>query len=147
MKSEKLSNDQRDVEIRFTRGMKIKQAAPRAGNNHSDVIIVHIGTNNLNSSSQPEQICKDTIDMLNQVQKNNPRSRVTYSSIFKRKDDMSLNAKAMKVNKLLSEELAINGMDMIDNSNIMFSNLWNDGLHISDGGGSMKNPLKILGIP
>ncbi len=34
MKSEKLSNYQRDVEIKFTRGMKIKQAAQRAGNNN-----------------------------------------------------------------------------------------------------------------
>ena len=27
-----------------------------------------------------------------------------------------------------------NGLDMIDNSNSMFSNLWDDGLHINDGG-------------
>ena len=72
--------------------------------------------------------------MLNQIQKHNPKSRNAFSSIFKRKDEIPLNAKAMKVNKLLAEELAINGLDMIDNSNVTFSNLWKDGLHISDGG-------------
>ena len=72
--------------------------------------------------------------MLDQIQKNNPELRIAFSSIFKRKDNMSLYAKAMIVNKLLVEELAINGLDMIDNSNVTFSNLWKDGLHISDGG-------------
>ena len=113
--------------------MKINQTAQRAGKSNNDVIIVHVGTNNLNTST-PEQICKETIDMLNQIQKNNPKSRNAFSSIFKRKDDIPLNAKAMKVNKLLVDELAINGLDMIDNSNVTFSNLWKDGLHISDGG-------------
>ena len=113
--------------------MKINQAAQRAGKSNSDVIVMHVGTNNLNTST-PEQICKETIDMLDQIQNNNPKSRIAFSSIFKRKDNMSLNAKAIKVNKLLAEELAINGLDMIDNSNVTFSNLWKDGLHISDGG-------------
>ena len=129
----KLSNEQRDVEIKYTRGMKINQAAQRAGKGNNDVIIVHVGTNNLNTST-PKQICKETIDILNQIQKNNPKSRIVFSSIFKRKDNMSLNAKAMKVNKLLADELAVNGLDVIDNSNVTFSNLWKDGLHISDGG-------------
>ena len=119
----KLSNEQRDVEIKYTRGMKINQAAQRAGKSNNDVIIVHVGTNNLNTST-PEQICKETIDMLDQIQKNNPKSRIAFSSIFKRKDDMSLNAKAIKVNKLLAEELAVNGVDMIDNSNVKFSNFF-----------------------
>ena len=129
----KLSNEQHDIEIKFTRGMKINQTVQTAGKSNSDVIVVHVGTNNL-SANTPEQICKETVDMLHQVQKNNPKSRVVYSSVFKRKDNMSLNAKAMKVNKLLAEELSINGLDMIDNSKVMFSNLWKDGLHISDEG-------------
>ena len=47
---------------------------------------------------------------------------------------MSLNAKAIKVNKLLAEELSINGLDMIDDKHVTFSNLWDGGLLISDGG-------------
>ena len=47
---------------------------------------------------------------------------------------MALNNTVKKVSELLETELALNGLDMIDNSNIMFSNLWDDGLHITDGG-------------
>ena len=42
--------------------------------------------------------------------------------------------KVNKVDKLVEDELAINGMDTIDTSNVFFSNLWNDSLHINDGG-------------
>ena len=38
------------------------------------------------------------------------------------------------MNELLAEELALNGIDYIDNSNILFSNLWHDGLHVNEGG-------------
>ncbi len=40
----------------------------------------------------------------------------------------------MQVNKILVEEPPVNGMNMLEDSNIMFSNLWKDELHISDGG-------------
>ena len=68
------------------------------------------------------------------VQKKNPSARVAYCSIFKRKGDQTLNAKARKVNELLSEELSIRGIDFINNDNIMYSNVWKDGLHLNDGG-------------
>ncbi len=58
----------------------------------------------------------------------------TRQFLLKRKDNIVLNGNAMQVNKILVEEPPVNGMDMLDNSNIMFSNLWKDGLHISDGG-------------
>ena len=46
----------------------------------------------------------------------------------------TFNPRCTKVNKLLEEELAMNGIDFTDNSDIPFSNLWEDGLHINDGG-------------
>ena len=46
-------------------------------------------------------------------------------SIFKTKalNNMALNNKVRKVNELLETELALNGLDMIDNSNIMFNSI------------------------
>ena len=113
--------------------MKIKEAASLAGKSNSDVIIIHGGTNNVDNSS-PEQLCKDVVETLNKVQANNPKARIGFSAIFRRKDDQNLNTKVTKVNTLLEDELALNGIDIIDNSNIFFSNLWKDGLHINDGG-------------
>ena len=128
----KLKNDQRVVEKRFKPGMKIKEAASLAGKSSSDVIIIHAGTNNVDNSS-PEQLCEDVVETLNKVQANNPKA-IGFSAIFRRKDDQNLNTKVTKVNTLLEDELALNGIDIIDNSNIFFSNLWKDGLHINDGG-------------
>ena len=59
---------------------------------------------------------------------------MAYSSIFKRKDDQTLNAKARKVNELLSEELSLSGIDFINYNDIIYSTLWKDVLHLNDGG-------------
>ena len=90
-------------------------------------------TNNV-ASSTPEKLFEETVRTLKQIQANNPKAKVVFSSIFKRKDNMALNNEVKKVNKLFETELALNGLDMTDNSNIMFSNLWDDSLHINDGG-------------
>eukprot|EP00112_Aurelia_sp_Birch-Aquarium-sp1_P002341 Seg1257.2 transcript_id=Seg1257.2/GoldUCD/mRNA.D3Y31 product="hypothetical protein" protein_id=Seg1257.2/GoldUCD/D3Y31 len=128
----KLSNSHRDVEKRFQPGMRIGQVVDKAGKSNSDVIIVHAATNNV-ASSTPGKLCEETVRTLKEIQANNPKAKVVFSSIFKRKDNMALNNKVKKVNELLENELALNGLDMIDNSSIMFSNLWDDGLHINDG--------------
>ena len=47
---------------------------------------------------------------------------------------MGLNSKVEKVNELLADELALSGLDRTDNSNIIFSNRRDDGLHINDRG-------------
>ena len=129
----KLSNDHRDIEVNCKPGMKIKQAISKVGKSNKDIIIVHAATNDV-KSSEPEQLCKDVIDTLNQIQNNNPNSRIAFSSVIRRKDDQSVNAKMRKLNGLLEEELAINGFDLIDNGNIQYSNLCKDGLHVNEGG-------------
>ena len=129
----KLANSQRDVEKRFKPGMRIQQAVEKAGHTDSDVIIVHAATNNA-AISTPEELCEETIETLRHIQANNPNAKIAFSSIFKRKDDLNLNCKVNKVNELLADELALDGFDFIDNCNVMFSDLWDDGLHIGDGG-------------
>ena len=112
--------------------MKIKQAVNKAGKTDSDVIIVHAATNDLRSST-PEKLASEITNTLKSIQENNPTSKIAFSSIFRRQDK-ELNAKATKVNKMLEEELMLNGFDVIDNKNILFSNLATDGLHINQGG-------------
>ena len=129
----KLSNDHRDVEIDCKPGMKIKQAVSKVGKSDKEIIIVHAATNDAKSSA-PEQLCKDVVNTLKQIQTNNPKSRIAFSSVIRRNDDQSINAKVRKLNGILEEELAMNGFDIIDNANIQYSNLWKDGLHVNDGG-------------
>ena len=114
--------------------MKIEEVKDKVdGSDNSDVIIVHAGTNNVNDKS-PSDLAEVIVNSMESVQKKNPSARVTYSSIFKRKDDQTLNAKARKVNELLSEELSIRGIEFINNDSIKYSKLWKDGLHLNDGG-------------
>ena len=77
----KLSNSRRDVEKRFQPGMRIGQAIDKAGKSNSDVIIVHAATNNV-ASSTPQKLCEETVRTLKQIQANNPKAKVVYSSIF-----------------------------------------------------------------
>ena len=69
----KLSNDHRDVEIDCKPGMKIKQAVSKVGKSDKEIIIVHAATNDAKSSA-PEQLCKDVVNTLKQIQTNNPKS-------------------------------------------------------------------------
>ena len=86
------------------------------------------------NDKSPSDLAEVIVNSMELVQKKNPSARVAYSSIFKRRDDQTLNVKARKVNELLSEELSIRGIDFINNKNIIYSNLWKDGLHLNDGG-------------
>ena len=129
----RLSNDYREVDIKCKPGMKIEQTTKEVSKTNQDIIIILAATNNI-AAKTPEQLSKDVINQLKQVQKNNPEARIVFSSVIRRRDDPALNVKVTKLNKLLEDETVLNGFDMIDKSNVMFSNLWTDGLHINDGG-------------
>ena len=116
---------------RFKPGIKIEEVNNKVDG--SDVIIVHTGRNNVNEKS-PSDLAEVIVNSMGSVQKKNPSARVAYSSVFKGKDDQTLNPKARKVNELFSEELSIRGIDFINNDKIIYRNLWTDGLHLNDGG-------------
>ena len=114
-------------------GMRIKEAVKQTGKVDSDVIIVHAATNNV-ASTTPQELCKETMDTLGAIQKNNPKAKIAFSAVFRRKDSHELNSKVTQLNELLSEKLPLDGFDMIENDNILFSNLKSDGLHLNEGG-------------
>ena len=62
------------------------------------------------------------------------KAQVAFSGIIKRKDDLELNAKAIKTNEVIVEKLMYSGFDFIDNNQIKYGYLARDGLHINDGG-------------
>ena len=64
--------------------MKIEQA-DKAGESNSDVTIVHTVINDV-ASSTPEKLCEETVRTLKQTQASNPRAKLVFSSIFKRKE-------------------------------------------------------------
>lgn len=68
---------------------------------------------------------------------NLPQTQVAFSSVFKRNDDLELNAKVIKTNKLLEEKLLLSGIDFINSDNIHYGDIAFDGLHINEGGVKM----------
>ena len=131
--AERMSNDHHSVENIFKPGMKIKEAIQQTRKTNNDVITVHASTNNV-SKMTPQEMCTEVVETLDEIQKNNPRSKTEFPAAFKRTDSHELNAKITQLNDLLEEELPQKGFDMIENSNILFSNLKKDGLYLNEGG-------------
>ena len=130
----RLTNNHHEVHVVADPGARIaKMKNQRRLEPDSDVIIVHAGTNNLKSAT-PIQLSNEIIETLDDIKSNNPGAQVVFSSIFKRSDELHLNAKVIQTNKILKEKLLLQGYDLIDNDNILFTNLAKDGLHINQGG-------------
>lgn len=133
LNNEKMENEHHIVEKKYKPGMRMKEAVKQTGKVDSDVMIVHAATNNV-APTTPQELCKETMDTLGGIQKNNPNAKIAFSAVFRRKDSHELNAKVTQLNELLAEKLPLNGFDMIENDNILFSNLKSDGLHLNEGG-------------
>ena len=128
LNNEKMENKHHTVEKKFKPGMRRKEAVKQTGKVDSDVIIVHAATNNV-ASTNPQELCKETMEALGEIQKNNPKAKIAISAVFRRKE-----SNVNQLNELLAEKLPLDGFDMIEIDNVLFSNLKSDGLHLNEGG-------------
>ena len=133
--SDKMSNKHHEVVLNAESGMRVEEAANYVDSD-ADVIIMHAGTNNLRDST-PKEIAEKVMKAFKNIKKRNPKARLAYSSIFRRKGIAAangMNVKAFQTNKILKEELMLLGIDFIDNENILYGNICEDGLHMNQGG-------------
>ena len=100
----------------------------------ADVVIEHAGTCNLNKQSDPEELAGEIVSTLSRIKSNGNKAQVAVSGIIKRKDDLELNANAIKTNEIIIEKLMHSGFDFIDNNQVKYGNIARSGLHINDGG-------------
>ena len=100
----------------------------------ADVVIVHAGALNSKKQSSPEELADEIVSTLRHIRSNGNKALVGFSRIIKRKDDLDLNAKAIKANEVIVEKLMYSGFDFIDNNQIKYGYIARDGLHINDGG-------------
>ena len=103
-----MSNDHHSVEKRFKPRMKINEAIQQTGKTSSNVIIEHASTTNA-SKTTPQELCKEVVEALDEIQENNPRSKIVFSAVFRRSYSHELNAKITQLNDLLEEELPQQG--------------------------------------
>ena len=95
----------------------------------TNVILIHYGTNNF-KSTEPEALGDEVLDTMKQIQEKHKKAQIVFSSRFRYMDNHQLNATVMKTSKILKDALLLNGFDHMDNSNILFSTMVKDGLHI-----------------
>ena len=140
---ETLSRDRHSVAVKPMPGAKIARIKNVKIEEDANVVIVHAGTCNIQQQTNPENLAEEITSTLRSVKVNLPKAQVAFSSILKRNDDLELNAKVLKTNKLLEEKLLLCGIDFISNDNIRYGNISFDGLHINEGGGCKNASLQL----
>ena len=97
-----------------------------------DAVIIHIGTNNILTKANHEEIARNIIKIgLNC--KNHGVNDVVISSVFAKKNP-NLNALRRRVNDSLRDLCSTNGFGYICNDAITTEYLWKDGIHWQDLG-------------
>ena len=113
-----------------------------------DVVVLHVGTNDLRSDSSSKEIAKSVMDIATNMK--TEENDIIVSSIISRGD--GYNEKAGTVNEHLMKFCMENDIVYLDNSNICLENLerggtWG-GLHLNDSGTELfkRNILDILEV-
>ena len=100
-----------------------------------DNMILHCGTNNLKSDSS-ENICKNIIELAQNINKQNQNTGVIISSLIARGDE--LNTKVIETNRLLEKACNERNIGFINNNNIdRSSHLNKSRLHLNRNGSSV----------
>ena len=105
-----------------------------------DEIILHVGTNDLKTSSA-KTIVKDIVALTDFVVKGSPSTKVTISELIMRTDDDALNHKIQHVNTLLRQNCAAANIPLIEHSDINNDCLNQSGVHLNKKGTSLFHYL------
>ena len=107
-----------NVYVRSFPGAKVKcmkdYVKPCIRENNPEYVILHVGTNELNSELTPERIAKSVINVGKNIQTNH--KTISISGIVPRNDNF--NNKATEVNKELSQMCKKEKLLFVDHSNI-----------------------------
>ena len=95
-----------------------------------DFIILHHGTNDLNSNSTSEEIADKIFNLADSIKTS--KTQVFVSGLVIRKD--KLNKKGNEVNELLKTKCEIRQLSFIDNKNISLGMLNKSGIHLNEYG-------------
>lgn len=83
-----------------------------------DEILIHIGTNDVRTTSSPQTITDSIVDLCESVQQQTSGADITVSGIILRNDNPQLNSVITKVNKSLRKFCHQRNWHFIDNANI-----------------------------
>ena len=135
LKVTKSINTDIKVYIRSFLGAKVKcmkdYVKPCLRENDSKNVILHVGTNDLNSELSPERIAKSIVDVAKNIQSDT--RKVSISCIVPRNDNF--NNKAMEVNKELSKMCSREKLLFLEHNKIKLkTHLSKSKLHLNRNG-------------
>ena len=108
-----------------------------------DQVFIHVGTNNLRSSQDPETIAENTIDIAKNSTTN--KNEILVSSIVLRRD--SLNGKGLQVNNILEKLCVDNNFAYVKHDNIKPRQHCNYGaVHLNTAGSKILADNFILAL-
>ena len=99
--------------------------------NTPDVLILHIGCNNISNKQRAENEIVEWIVKIGRQCKESNVNDVFMPSLISR-TQKRLNGKVIAVNNILKRVCKLNGLEFIDNSNICAENSFEDGCHLND---------------
>ena len=106
---------------------------PTLTDDQPDAIIIHAGTNDIiNNNSNEDKIAKDIVNIV-ETCKGAGINDIFVSSLLVKKNPR-LTAVIHRVNDLLRDYCATNGIHFINNDNVTTEHLWKDGIHLQDIG-------------
>jgi lysophospholipase L1-like esterase len=102
-----------------------------------DVAILHVGTNNLSPGlNKPQQTATEIANEIIRIGdtcKKYGVNDILISSLTIRKN-FSLRKRVAEINNILQEKCTERGYVYIDNSNVIYDHLWDDGIHLVESG-------------
>ena len=106
---------------------------PILNNDTPDVLILHIGCNDIGNKQLPKNEIAEWIVKIGRQCKESNVNDVFISSLICRAQKRS-NDKVIAVNNILKRICKLNGLEFIDNCNICAESFFEDGLHLNDDG-------------
>ena len=96
--------------------------------NKADVVIIHVGTNNILTNANHEEIARNIIKIVLNYKSDSVNDVVI--SFLSVKKNPNLNALIQCVNDLLRDLCSTNGFGYFCNDAITTEDLWKDGIHL-----------------
>jgi lysophospholipase L1-like esterase len=114
---------------------KLSQTDPEFVKN-LDVVVLHVGTNNVSSAASSEQIITDFKNTIQTLSFLNSKVKIVVSSILPRRNGFQINKKISQTNKELQRLCSVNGYHFIDNYvNLGYPSQYRDNIHLNPQGG------------
>ena len=110
----------------------------------NDLVILHVGTNDLRENKTAKQIATNIIELA--IDMKTEKNEIMVSGIIARND--KYNVKGSEVNKFLISLCSTYNFNFIDNSNINVNHLNTSGWHLNYNGtyvlgGNLVNAIKL----